>query len=96
MSGLKTVLGFVRVWLSPGDFEVRYRRDGRAEVRGRVPRVKHGAIREFFERDLRPTGPVLVRGALRKGRLPRLEIAGALGPRDRQRVRNFLSECLRT
>jgi hypothetical protein len=96
MKDLGELLGWVRVRLSPADFEVRYRRDGRAEVRGQVPKAKHGSIREFFERDLRPTGPALVRGTRRKGGMPRLEMAGALSERDRQRVRNFLIECLRT
>lgn len=96
MRGPGGLLEWVRVRLSPGDFEVRYQGDGRAEIRGQVPRAKHGQIREFFERDLRPSGPVLVRGLRRKGGTPRLEMAGALSEGDRQRVRNFLTECLRT
>ncbi|HEU5115524.1 MAG TPA: hypothetical protein VFT74_02500 [Isosphaeraceae bacterium] len=96
MSTVGQWLEWVRVWMSPGDFEVRYRGNGKAEVKGQVPRAKHGAIREFFEKDLQPSGPTLVRGFRRKGRLPRLEIAGALSAGDRQRLRNFLIECLRT
>lgn len=96
MRKVSELLDWVRVLLSPGDFEVRYRRDGKTVVKGQVPRAKHGAIREFFERDLKPSGPALVRGRKRKGRLPRLEIAGALDAKERQRLRNFLIECLRT
>ena len=76
----------------PGlDLDIHHRPGAPTSVRGRVPRGKAGAIREFFDRDLRPPGPVRVWGSARPGRPLVLNIAGPLGPRERQRLRNALA-----
>ena len=77
------------------DFVIRYRPSSGTTVRGRVPRAKVGAIAAFFDRDLRPAGPVVVRGAWDRGRALRLQFSGPLSPSQRQRARNFLVDHLR-
>jgi hypothetical protein len=54
-----------------------------------LPLAVHKAVAQFFLDDLRPRGPVTVRGKRRGGRLV-LWFRGDLTPGERQRVRNFL------
>ncbi len=83
-------------WLPIGvGWEVRHRPGSGTRVRGRIPRARVAAIREFFERDLRPSGPVRVRGTpAGPGRPSRLTFAGSWTAVQRQRARNFLTELL--
>ena len=79
----------------PSDFEIRSGRGGRVVVRGRIPRAKVGAIREFFGSDLGLSGPAAVRGSFGPNRAIRLEFSGPLTAGQRQRARNFLVDHLR-
>lgn len=82
--------------LLPGaDVTIRYRPGSGTTVRGRVARAKHGAIAEFFGRDLRPGGAVTVRADRGPNRSYRFRFSGALTPFQRQRARNFLLEHLK-
>lgn len=76
------------------DFVIRYRGPGRVVVRGRVARSQVGAILEFCSRDLHAEGPFAVRGSWGPNRSLRLRWTGRLTPAQRQRVRNFLLQCL--
>ena len=80
--------------IGPSDFVIQVRPGHRVSVRGRLPRSKSSGIVGFFARDLDATGPVTVRGTRGSSGL-RLKFSGAIGPQDRQRVRNFLVDHLR-
>lgn len=84
-----------RLALGPSEIEICHRPGRPTTIDGRVPRAKEGAIREFFERDLTPTGVIRVWGNFGPGRAPRLSFCGPLTARQRQRARNFLTELLR-
>lgn len=64
-------------------------------VRGRVPRAKVPALREFVGRDLAGAGPFAVAGTFGPGRTLRFRWAGGLDGASRQRVRNVLIELLK-
>lgn len=83
-------------WRPIGEgWEVRHRPGVGTTVRGRVAKSKVPAIRDFFERDLRPEGPVRVRGAASSsGTAPRLVFSGEWTPFATQRARNFLIQHL--
>ena len=81
--------------LTTADFVIRHRPGVGTTVRGLVPGSKKGAIGEFFARDLRPSGPVAVRGSWGPGRALRLSFSGPLDGFARQQARNFLLELLR-
>jgi hypothetical protein len=70
------------------DFVVHVR-DGRCRFAGKLPLVRRKALAQFLLDDLRPSGPVTIRGKVRDGRL-RLQFQGTLTPGERQRIRNFL------
>src|SRR5947208_3336131 len=72
------------------DFEIRHRPGRPLAVRGRVPRAKVGAIRQFFARDLGLDRPVSGRGSYGPGRVLRLRVSGDLSAGQRQQTRNFL------
>ena len=76
------------------EFVIRRFRGGRVAIRGRIPRARHGAIREFFNRDLAPVRTFAVFGARGPGRIWRLRWLGRVAPGDRQRIRNFLLKLL--
>jgi hypothetical protein len=76
------------------DFVIRYRGGGRADVKGRIPRSKVSEILEFCTRDLDPETPFSVRGTWGPNRRLQLRWSGRLDPSQRQRVRNFLVQCL--
>lgn len=76
------------VW-PQSDFVIRVHGPA-VDVRGRVPRVRADAIREFMAREFGETGRVKVRGKhARDGRL-RLSFHGRISEGDQQRIRNFL------
>jgi hypothetical protein len=77
------------------DFVIRHRPGKALRLRGRIPPGKAGAIREFFERDLRAGVPVTVRGLFGPRRRLKLRILGPLPAGLKQRVRNFLIDLLR-
>lgn len=95
---LRDIWGHAALRLAPGDVLIRYRPGRRAEVRGRVPASKQAGIAAFLAHDLRPGGPLTIRGRFGPGpagRGPlRLAIAGRLSAGDRQRLRNFLVQHL--
>jgi hypothetical protein len=70
------------------DFVIRVR-NGSCHYKGNLPLVKQKAVTQFLLDDLRPRGPVTVRGRHRDGRL-RLWFRGDLTPGEKQRIRNFL------
>lgn len=80
------------------DFVIHHRPGAGATtaVRGRIPGARVGALRAFFERDLRPQGPVTVRGTWGPppARTLRLQISGPLDAGQRQRLRNVLLDLL--
>ena len=80
--------------LPASGFILRYRPGKRLHTRGRVPMSRVGAIAAFFDDELRPSGPVTVRGELVPGRAVRLRIAGPLDSWQRQRLRNVLVDLL--
>jgi len=83
-------------WLPLGEgWEVRHHPGSGTRVRGRIAGAKVAAIREFFGRDLRPSGPVRVRGTpAGLGRATRLKFTGSWTAAQQQRARNFLTELL--
>jgi hypothetical protein len=88
--------GIARVGMGArADFVIRYRPGGKTTVSGRVPAGRAGESAEFFRRDLRPSGPVTVRGTFDEGRRLRVTFSGTLNAFERQRVRNFLVERVR-
>jgi hypothetical protein len=94
-AALLAVAAYTRGWRPGSDFVIRYRGGGDVRVRGQVPLGKAALIREFFARDLRPSGGVTVHGRYGAKRALKLSISGALSAGQRQRVRNFLLEHLR-
>jgi hypothetical protein len=88
-----------RLWLGIGfglgsDFQVV--RSGEAvTIRGRVPRAKAPALREFVARDLAGAGPFAVAVTFGPRRTLRFRFAGALDGPTRQRVRNVLIELVK-
>jgi hypothetical protein len=88
-----------RLWLGIGlglgtDFQI-VRVGESVTVRGRVPRAKLPALREFIHRDLDGVGPFAVAGTIGPGRVVRFRWAGRITTADRQRVRNVLIELLK-
>lgn len=88
-----------RLWLGIGlglgtDFQV-VRSGELVSVRGRVPRAKLPALKEFVRRDLADAGPFAVAGTFGPGRALRFRWAGRLDGPARQRVRNVLVELLK-
>jgi hypothetical protein len=79
----------------PCDFEIRHRPGVGTTVRGPIARAKHGAIDEFFRRDLDPIAAVAIRGAWRRGGALDLRFSGPIDASGRQRARNFLLHHLR-
>jgi hypothetical protein len=88
-----------RLWLGIGfglgsDFQV-VRSGEDVTVRGRLPRAKVPALREFVRRDLAGAGPFAVAGTFGPGRTLRFRFAGGLDGATRQRVRNVLIELVK-
>lgn len=77
-----------------GGFLIRRRSDGMVVIRGKIPRGKHLELQEFCSRDLARLGRFTVRGSRKTGRGINLRFSGRLTGGDRQRIRNFLVECL--
>jgi hypothetical protein len=75
-------------------FVIRRRTDGRVVIRGKIPRGKRLELQEFCSRDLARLGSFTVRGSRKSGRGLELRFNGRLTGFDRQRIRNFLVECL--
>jgi hypothetical protein len=70
------------------DFVVRVR-NGQCRCTGKLALVAQRALADFILDDLRPPGPVTIRGKRRDGRLL-LRFWGKLTPGEKQRIRNFL------
>ncbi|MHC5541447.1 hypothetical protein ACYOEI_24775 [Singulisphaera rosea] len=77
------------------DFTIRSEGPGRVRIEGRIPRTKAFEIQEFCRRDLANLGRFSVFGTWHRGRILELKWSGELESSQRQRIRNYLVECLR-
>lgn len=87
------VFGHLPAW--GADFIIRSEGTGRVRIKGRIAKSKAFEIQEFCRRDLANLGRFSVSGTWRPGRVLELGWSGGLEAGQRQRIRNFLVECLR-
>jgi hypothetical protein len=86
--GVFAVIAAVLLW-PRSDFVIRVR-DGQVKCKGKLPLAQHVAITQFILQDLKPRGPITIRGTW-EGRRLRLCFRGPMSEGDRQCVRNFFA-----
>jgi len=94
------VLGFI--WWRGGGlsigtgsgFVIRHRPGAKVEVSGRLTRHEQLEIQDFCDSHLTRSGRYAIRGTWTPGRRLLLRYEGDLDASQRQRVRNFLTDCL--
>ena len=86
--GVFAVIAAVLLW-PRSDFVIRVR-DGQVTCTGKLPVAQHAAVARFILQDLKPQGPLTIRGTW-EGRRLRLRFRGPISEGDRQCVRNFFA-----